>query len=262
MSDLDIFYTGMLFLFGACFGSFANAIIYRLPLEMSILGRSRCTQCKKQIPGWHNIPLLSYFILRGQCSNCKAPFSVRYPLVELLTAILFSAVYFYYGMSWTTLEYLILVWMLVVCSFIDLDHMILPDVFTLSGIVIGLLGAFLNPERQFMDAVWGVLFGGGILWLVAYVYYLFTGREGLGGGDIKLLGWLGALLGWKAVPFIILTSSVFGTVVGLYLSRNSEDKMKAVIPFGPFIALGAVLYILGLKSAGLWYVDLFFPPIQ
>jgi leader peptidase (prepilin peptidase)/N-methyltransferase len=262
LSDLDIFYTGMLFLFGACFGSFANAIIYRWPLGMSILGRSCCTQCKKQIPGWHNIPLISYFILKGKCSNCSAHFSIRYPLVELLTAILFSSVYFYYGWSWTTVEYLILVWSLVVCSFIDLDHMILPDAFTLSGIVIGLLGAFLNPERQFMDAVWGALFGGGILWVVAYIYYIFTGREGLGGGDIKLLGWLGAILGWKAIPFIILTSSVFGTVVGLYLSRNSEDKMKAVIPFGPFIALGAVLYILGLKSAGLWYVDLFFPPIQ
>lgn len=262
MSDLDFFYLVMLFIFGAIFGSFANAIIYRLPLGISILGRSRCTKCQNQISAWHNVPMFSYFLLRGKCEKCAEPFSIRYPLVEFITAVLFSAVYFYYGKSWTTLEYLILVWGLVVCSFIDLDHMILPDQFTLGGIVIGLIGAFLNPERAFMDAVWGFLFGGGILWVVAYVYFVFTGREGLGGGDIKLLAWLGTLLGWKSIPFIILTSSVFGTIVGLYISRKSTDKLKAVIPFGPFIALGAILYILGLKSAGLWYVDLFFPPLD
>lgn len=262
MSDLDFFYMFMLFLFGACFGSFANAIIYRLPRGISILGRSFCTQCKTQILAWHNIPIISYFFLKGKCAKCAAPFSIQYPLVEFLTAALFSAVYFYYGRSWTTVEYLILVWGLIVCSFIDMEHMILPDQFTLGGIVIGFIGAFLNPERTVLDAFLGFLFGGGILWIVAYVYFVFTGREGLGGGDVKLLAWLGTLLGWKSIPFIILTSSVVGAVVGLYISRKSEDKLKAVIPFGPFIALGAVLYILGLKSAGLWYVDLFFPSME
>lgn len=260
--EFRIFGAIFVFVIGACFGSFGNVVIYRYPQGLSLLGRSFCYQCKKMIPGWHNIPLLSYFILKGRCSNCRAAFSLRYPMVEFLTGLLFLAVYLLYGYSWTTVEYLILVWSLVVCSFIDWDHMILPDVFTLSGIVIGLLGAYLNPERQFMDAVFGVLFGGGIFWSVAYVYYLLTGREGLGGGDIKLLAWLGSLLGWKAIPFIILSSSVLGSFVGLYVSRKSEDKMKAVIPFGPFIAIGAVLYILGLKSAGLWYVDLFFPSFE
>jgi leader peptidase (prepilin peptidase) / N-methyltransferase len=262
LSDLDVFYIFMLFLFGACFGSFSNVIIYRLPLELSLMGRSQCTKCKNQVSAWHNIPMLSYFLLRGKCAKCAEPFSIRYPLVEFITAVLFSAVYFYYGQTWTTVEYLILVWALVVCSFIDLDHMILPDQFTLGGIAIGFIGAYLNPERHLIDAFWGFLFGGGILWLVAYVYFVFTGREGLGGGDIKLLAWLGTMLGWKSIPFIILTSSVFGTIVGLYISRKSTDKLKAVIPFGPFIALGAILYILGLKSAGLWYVDLFFPPMD
>ena len=197
-NTIEAFYILMLFLFGACFGSFANAIIYRLPLEISILGRSQCTKCKNQISAWHNIPIFSYFILKGKCEKCSAPFSIRYPTVEFITGILFSAVYFYYGQAWITLEYLILVWGLVVCSFIDLDHMILPDEFTLGGIVIGFIGAFLNPERTVLDAFWGFLFGGGILWSVAYIYYLFTGREGLGGGDIKLLAWLGTILGWKA----------------------------------------------------------------
>lgn len=243
-------------------GSFGNAIIYRLPRGISIVGRSFCTQCKSQIAAWNNIPLFSYFILKGKCAKCLAPFSIKYPLVEFITAALFVAIYFYYGFSWTTLEYVILVWGLVVCSFIDLEHMILPDVFTLSGIVLGFIGAFLNPERTLLDAFLGFLFGGGILWLVAYVYFIFTGREGLGGGDIKLLAWLGTLLGWKAIPFIILSSSVMGSLVGIYVSRKSIEKLKAVIPFGPFIALGAILYILGLKSAGLWYVDLFFPTIE
>lgn len=262
MSELEVFYVVMIFLLGACMGSFGNAIIYRLPREISLLGRSSCTQCKKQIAAWNNIPLVSYFLLRGRCAHCGTKFSIQYPLVEFITAALFTAIYLYYGFTWTTLEYLILVWALVICSFIDLEHMILPDVFTLGGIVLGFIGAVLNPERTVLEAFFGFLFGGGILWLVAYVYYVFTGREGLGGGDIKLLAWLGTLLGWKSIPFIILSSSVLGSVVGLYISRKSEDKLKAVIPFGPFIALGAILYILGLKSAGLWYVDLFFPTIE
>jgi leader peptidase (prepilin peptidase)/N-methyltransferase len=152
--------------------------------------------------------MFSYFILKGKCSNCKAAYSIRYPLVEFITAALFALVAYQYQDSWLTVEYLIFVFGLVVGSFIDLDHMILPDEITLGGLVLALFGAWLNPERQFLDALAGLLFGGGILWLVAYVYYLFTGREGLGGGDIKLLAWIGCLLGWKAIPFVILSSSV------------------------------------------------------
>ena len=122
-----------------------------------------------------------------------------------------------------------------------------------------MLAAALNPEREFLQGLYGFLFGGGVLWLVAYVYYVFTGREGLGGGDIKLLAWIGSILGWQAIPFVILSSSIIGSIVGLYLSRKSEDRLKAMIPFGPFIAIGAIMYILGLKSVGHWYIDLFFP---
>lgn len=247
------------FLFGAVFGSFANVIIYRLPAGESILGRSRCSQCRKTVPWFHNIPIFSYFILKGKCSSCGEKFSLQYPLVEFLMACFFAAVVYQYGLSWTALEYLILVFGLVTAAFIDLEHMILPDEITLGGLVVGLIGAALNPERSFYEALFGVLFGGGILWLVAYVYFVFTGREGLGGGDIKLLGWLGALLGWKAIPFIILSSSVLGSVVGLLASRKNNDGLKTMIPFGPFLALGALLYILGLKSVGLWYVQLFIP---
>ncbi len=249
------------FLFGAVFGSFANVVIYRLPKSENIWGRSHCMNCQKMIPWYQNIPLFAYFFLKGRCPQCSQKFSIRYPLVEFLVAVLFALTIYFYDVSWLSLEYLILVLGLVIGSFIDFDHMILPDEITLGGIVLGLIGAWLNPERLFLDALLGVLFGGGILWLVAYIYFVFTGREGLGGGDIKLLGWLGALLGWKAIPFIILTASISGSVVGLLVSRQKSEGLKTMIPFGPFLALGALLYLFGLKSVGYWYVDLFFPAL-
>lgn len=257
--DIPLINYIFMFAMGACLGSFGNVVILRLPKEESLMGRSRCGSCQKSIPWYQNIPIFAYFFLRGQCSQCHTKFSVRYPMVELLMAVLFTLVYHFYGSSWLTLEYTIMVWGLVVSSFIDWDHMILPNEITYTGLVIGLVGAALNPERAFLDGFFGFLFGGGVLYLVSYVYFVLTGREGLGGGDIKLLAWLGAVLGWKAVPFIILSSSVVGSIAGIYMNRKAEDKLKAMIPFGPFIALGAVLYILGLKSVGHWYVELFFP---
>lgn len=258
LQPISIFFA---FVFGACFGSFANVVIYRLPAEETLMGRSRCSGCRKQIAWYLNIPLLSYFFLKGKCANCGQKFSLRYPLVEFITAVLFALVVYFYGVSWLSLEYLVLCFGLVVGSFIDFDHMILPDEITLGGLVLALLGAWLNPEREFLDGLFGFLFGGGILWLVAYVYFVFTGREGLGGGDIKLLAWLGALLGWKAIPFVILSASILGSVVGITLSRRKKEGLKTMIPFGPFLAVGALLYLFGLKSVGIWYVDLFFPAL-
>lgn len=259
MADLNIFNTFIGFLLGAIFGSFANVVIYRLPAGESILGSSHCPKCKKNISWHNNIPIFAYFFLKGKCSNCAEKFSLRYPLVEFLMAVFFAMVVFQYGIRWLTLEYLILVFGLVSVAFIDFDHMILPDEITLGGLIIGLIGAALNPERSFLEAVFGVLFGGGILWLVAYIYFIFTGREGLGGGDIKLLAWLGALLGWRSIPFIILSSSIVGSVIGLIISNKNQNSLKTMIPFGPFLALGALLYILGLKSVGIWYLQLFIP---
>ena len=261
MSDLNLFITVFGFLFGAIFGSFANVLIYRMPQGETLWGRSRCQKCKQNIHWYSNIPIFAYLFLKGRCFHCKERFSFRYPLVELMMGALFALVIYQYGMSWLTLEYLILVFGLLVGAFIDFDHMILPDEITLGGLVIGLIGAAVNPERDFIEALLGVLFGGGILWLVAYIYFIFTGREGLGGGDIKLLAWLGALLGWKAIPFVILSSSIVGSIVGLIISKKNQSGLKTMIPFGPFLALGAVFYILGLKSVGIWYLQLFFPDI-
>lgn len=255
-----IFFYFLLFIIGACFGSFANVIIYRLPREESVVKpRSYCYSCKKSISWYDNIPILSWFVLRGKCRSCQAPFSFRYPVVEIITAILFALSYHYAGLSWSLLEYLLFVFGLVVCTFIDLDHMILPDEFTLSGIVIGLIGAALNPQREFLDALFGVLMGGGFLWGMAYIYYVLTKNEGMGGGDIKLLAWIGALLGWKAIPFVIMTSAIIGSVVGIWAARKQDAGLKTVIPFGPYLALGAVIYLFGGQNIAAWYLDLFLP---
>lgn len=184
---------------------------------------------------------------------------MRYPLVEFLTGMIFAGVVWKYGYSWLTVEYLVFSWGLIVVSFIDLDHMILPDVFTLSGIVIGLTGAALNPEREFIPALAGVLMGGGFLWLIAYLYLVFRNEEGMGGGDIKLLAWIGAVLGWQAVPFVVLVSSIVGSLIGLGLAFRSKAGLKSVIPFGPYLALAALLYLFGGSAIGLWYIGLFLP---
>lgn len=232
------------FVLGALFGSFGNVIIYRLPEDLSVVKpRSRCRACKAQIRWYDNIPIASWFILRGKCRECKASFTFRYPLVEIITAVLFAATFAHYGWTVTTAEYLILQWALVVCTFIDFDHMILPDEFTLSGIVIGLLGAAINPDRGFLDALFGVLIGGGFLWFMAWLYFSLTENDGMGGGDIKLLAWLGAVLGYKAVPFVIVFSAVVGTVFGLALSFRKESGLKTAIPFGPYLAGAALVYI-------------------
>lgn len=261
LSNADPVFLLLSFLFGACFGSFGNVLIYRLPNEESILGNSFCGSCGYRIPWKHNIPIFAYFFLNGKCGNCDRPFSIRYPFVELLMALAFVTVAYLYGPTWTTLEYIVLTFGLIVGSFIDWDHMILPDEITLGGTVVGLIGAAINPEREFMEAFLGVLAGGGSLWLVAYIYYVFTGREGLGGGDIKLLAFIGSILGWKAIPFVVLGSSMLGAVAGLLAARGSKEGLKTMIPFGPFIAFAAFLYLAGLKSIGIWYLQLFFPDI-
>ena len=252
------------FIFGLLWGSFANVVIYRFPKGESVVHpRSRCpnASCGALIRWFDNIPVFSWLVLRGRCRKCRCPISWRYPVVELLTGLLFAIIFYRYGVSWTTLEYFIFAWGLVVVSFIDFDLMILPDVFTLSGIVLGLVGAALNPERDLVSSLWGVFLGGGILWLVAFLYLLVRKEEGMGGGDIKLLAWIGAVLGWTAIPFVVLVSSLLGSVVGLTMALRRETGLKSVIPFGPYLALAALLFLLGGERIGLWYIGLFLPSL-
>ncbi len=252
--------TGVAFILGLLWGSFANVVIYRLPEKLSVVApRSRCPKCLTPIAWYDNVPVLSWLFLGGRCRKCRASISIRYPLVELLTGIVFAAIFWKYGYQWVTLEYLIFCWSLIVVSMIDLDHMILPDVFTLSGIVIGLVGAALNPERSLYSALAGMLIGGGFLWLIAYIYLLLRKEEGMGGGDIKLLAWMGAILGWTSIPFIVLASSILGSLVGLVLAVRSKAGLKSVIPFGPYLALAALLFLLGGEQIGRWYIGLFLP---
>lgn len=250
----------LFFLFGAILGSFANVVIYRMPLELSIVKpASHCYKCKKTISWYDNIPILTWFILRGKCRNCGASFSWRYPLVEFLTGLLFVLSFHFVGYKWFLLEVLIFQFGIVVCSFIDFDHMILPDEFTIGGTVLALVGAAINPERDFLNAFLGMLFGGGFLWFMAYAYYLLSKNEGMGGGDIKLLAWIGALLGWKAIPFVIMSSAITGSVVGLLVAIKSKDGLKTAIPFGPYLALGGVIYIFGGHEWAIQYFNLFLP---
>lgn len=254
------FWLVIFFLFGALLGSFANVVIYRLPEGKSVVRpRSRCPACLKQIAWYDNIPVLSWFILQGRCRMCGARFSFRYPVVEFLTAVLFAGAFYVHGFSATFVESVILLWSLVVCTFIDFDHMILPDEFTLSGIVIGLIGAYLNPDRGFLDAVLGVLAGGGFLWFMAWVYFTLTEAEGMGGGDIKLLAWLGAVLGLKAVPFIIIISAVVGTIFGLVIGLRKDSGLKTAIPYGPYLAFAAMVYIFWGQTLARTYWDFFLP---
>jgi leader peptidase (prepilin peptidase)/N-methyltransferase len=260
--QLPYFFPITFFALGLCFGSFANVVILRMPEGKSFVApRSRCPKCGHAIRSYENIPVISWLFLRGKCSSCKTPISARYPFVELLMGLLFTALYLKVGFSWTLLEYLLFGFSLVVVSFIDLDHMILPDKFTLSGIVIGLAGGLLNPERDFLDSVFGVLFGGGFLYAIAFIYFAIRKREGMGGGDIKLLGWIGALLGWKAMPFVILMSSIVGAFVGVGVSVRNQSGLKASIPFGPYLSSAAVIYILFGEQIGAWYLQAFIPSI-
>ncbi len=266
MSDLPAFYPYLvLFLFGTLWGSFANVVILRMPNGESVVRpRSRCPKCQTPIKWYDNIPIFSWLLLRGKCRKCGNPISWRYPLVELIMGVVFALAYHFIGLEWYLLEVLIFLFGLVTVTFIDIDHFLLPDVFTLSGIVIGLVGALLNPieGRDLVDSILGVVLGGGFLWAIAYFYFVFRKEEGMGGGDIKLLAWIGAVLGWKAVPFVIVASSLIGTVGGGIAALRNKDGMKTVIPFGPYLALGAVMFLFGGARIAHWYLGLFIPELQ
>lgn len=248
---------------GAILGSFANVVIYRLPEGKSVLGPgSYCRKCKTPVKWFDNIPVFSWFFLRGRCRTCSENISFRYPLVEIIMAILFLLCYLHVGLKWVLIEYLIFIFGLVVITFIDIDHFIIPDTFSIGGILVGLVGAYLNPERGLLEASLGVLMGGGFFWAIAWIYYIVRKQEGIGGGDIKLLAWIGAVLGWPSIPFIIVSSSLIGGIAGLLTAYKKKSGLKTVIPYGPYLAFGAVLYLFGGYHWGFWYLRIFFPWMQ
>lgn len=245
----------LIFVFGAVIGSFLNVCIYRIPSNVPFFTvRSYCPQCQGLIPWYCNIPILSYLALRGRCLACKASIPFRYPLVEGLNGGLFVLVFFYFGFSSATLVYWLLVAALVVITFIDLDHQIIPDVISLPGIVVGFLCSFAVPWLPWLDSLLGILAGGGSLFLVALVYEFLTKKEGMGGGDIKLLAMLGAFLGWQAILPIIFFSSLLGSLVGIPVMLLKQADSKLAIPFGPFLATGALVFLFWGRMIIEWYL--------
>lgn len=233
------------FCLGAIFGSYSNVAIYRyLSGESVVWPGSKCPSCQTPLRWYHNIPIFSWVALKGKCQFCSKPISKQYWIVELFLGILFYLAYLKVGWTWTLVEYFIFLTGLVIVSGIDLKSYLLPDIYTWPGIFIGLIGAYLNPEREFISALLGVLFGGGFLWSLAWMYKKWRGEDGLGGGDIKLIAWIGALLGWEAIPFVMILSSLLGTLAGLLTMRSSQKGFKTMIPFGPHLALGSVIYLL------------------
>ncbi len=235
----------IIFLIGAAIGSFLNVCIRRIPAGESLaLPASHCPQCLHPIRVYDNIPLISYLILRGKCRNCGERISLQYPLVELLTAVLALLLFWKFGLSLKFLLAFIFTGVLIVITFIDLEHQIIPDVLTLPGIPLSLLAAVLGMGVPLLDAALGLLIGGGILYAIAFGYQLIAKREGMGGGDIKLLAMLGAFCGWKSLFFILLVSSFLGALVGITVMLIKGKDMKYAVPFGPFLSIAALAYLL------------------
>jgi leader peptidase (prepilin peptidase) / N-methyltransferase len=267
----------VLALLGLCIGSFLNVVIHRLPMMMErgwrlesaeLLGvkidaapaitlsapRSRCPACGHQIQWYENIPVVSYLVLRGKCSACKTPISLRYPSIELLTALLFAACGFHFGAQPTVLLWCGLVATLVALAFIDLDTSFLPDDLTLPLMWAGIVSAALGWIPVTLGAsVGGAVAGYLSLWFVFHAYRLVRGKEGMGAGDFKLLAALGAWMGWQAIPSIILLSSAVGALVGIALVVFRRHDREVPIPFGPYLAGGGVAALFfGEKLSRLW----------
>ena len=229
---------------GAAVGSFLNVCIARIPDGLSIVSPgSRCPHCGHPIRYRDNIPVLGYLLLRGKCRDCKGRISPRYPLVELLTAVLAWFLFRKFGLTPVFFSVFVFVCALIVVTFIDLDQQIIPHVITLGGIPFFALIAVLFMGLSALDAFLGVMIGAGILYFVAVYYEALTEREGMGGGDVNLLAMLGAFLGWKSLLFILLVSSLLGAVVGVAIILVKGKDMRYAVPFGPFLCTAAVLYL-------------------
>ncbi len=265
---------------GLIIGSFLNVVIYRLPEMMmrewrlqchELQGstpdeadrqpfnlntpRSRCPGCGHLIRPWENIPLLSYLLLKGRCSNCGRSIPLRYPVVEALTALLSALVVWHFGFSWQTAAALLLTWGLIPLAFIDLDHQLLPDDITLPllwlGLGLSLFGIFADPRSAILGAMVGYL----SLWSVYMLFKLLTGKEGMGYGDFKLLALFGAWLGWQAIPLIVILSSVVGAAVGITLILLQRHERGTPIPFGPYLATAGWIALMWGESITQAYLD-------
>ena len=228
--------------FGACIGSFLGVIVYRMPrgFLLGLPRRSTCTSCFRKLSIRENIPLISYLVQKGRCCGCGASIGGRALLLEVLAATLFGAVVLHKGWGIRSLYYCYLAASLLAITFIDLDFRIIPDKLSLTGLFVGILLSPLLPQWSLLQSVAGATLGGGSFWLVSYLYFKATGREGLGFGDVKLLAFIGAFLGVSGVLGTIFISSLLGSVIGITLMLVRRQNMKMAIPYGPFLAIGAL----------------------
>ncbi|NHN38107.1 prepilin peptidase [Pseudomaricurvus alcaniphilus] len=264
------FFIAIITVLGLLVGSFLNVVIYRLPemmqrswrrdccemLEMEaepaqprfdlLKPDSHCPACNTPIKPWHNIPVLSYLLLRGKCANCQQSISVRYPIIELVTGLLSGYIAFAFGFSEHAAAALLLTWALIALTMIDVDHQLLPDNITLPLLWLGIL---VNSQGLFTDlqsSVYGAMAGYLVLWAVYWLFKIFTGKEGMGFGDFKLLGALGAWMGWQVLPLVIILSSVVGAVIGIAMILALGRDRNIPIPFGPYLAIaGWIAFLWG-----------------
>lgn len=285
-----VFFYGVVAFTSLMVGSFLNVVIYRVPLMMErgwrdgvieyltdqqtdntkplelefrtelppepfniAVPRSRCPQCGNEISAWQNIPVISYLLLRGKCAGCKTAISARYPVVEFLTMMFSLVVAWKLGPTPAALLGIIVTWFLIAMSMIDIDHQLLPDTMTLPLMWIGLIAALVPVFADIRSAVIGAAAGYLVLWSIYQLFKLVTGKEGMGYGDFKLLAALGALLGWQALPIIVLLSSLVGAVVGLALIAITRRDKNIPIPFGPYLAAAGWLAMLWGDQLANWY---------
>jgi len=247
-------------LFGAIVGSFLNVCIYRLPRHESLVWpSSRCPACGQRIAPHDNVPILAFLWLQGRCRACRAPISWRYPLVEAANALGYVGIVLRSGLDWPAAVYAALFSALLVVTFIDLDHQIIPDRITLPGIPLGFLCASTVLPVGWLNSLLGVLIGGGLLWFMAWISPYLFGKEGMGGGDIKLLAMIGAFLGWEPALLTVMVGASVGAAISLTLIGLSIIRRDQYIPFGPFLALGAVVSLLFFSDLKAWYVGLLTP---
>ncbi len=276
--------TFLVFCFGACMGSFLNVCIWRIPREESVISPgSHCPHCNKAIAWYDNIPIISYLVLKARCRQCGGPISGRYVIVESLIAALFVLVWLKLGIPsapppWgltpvSTLAIIPIYWLVVfglaLGTFVDLEHMIIPDRVSLGGIVLGITFSTLVPALHrepdgyggFLTAFLGAAVGVGILWLIAVLGKLIFRKDAMGMGDVKLMGAIGAFFGWQAVLFTLMISSFLGGGVGIALVSSGKKEMQSRIPYGPYIALAALIWLLWGPTLWNAYINFLQPPL-
>jgi len=241
-----------IFLIGIAIGSFLNVVIYRIPRDESIaFPASHCPSCKQEIPWYDNLPVIGYLLLKGRCRSCHGTISLRYPLVELLNGMGYLYLLRPFGLTWEWAAYCVLFSSLIAVTFIDLSHQIVPDLITLPGMAIGVIVSSTILPTGFLNSITGLFLGGILFYLIALL-----SRGGMGGGDIKLIAMIGAFTGWKAVLLTIFVSALAGSVLGLFLMLYRGKSRKYPVPFGPFLAAGAMISILWGNPIIFWYTHL------